>query len=332
MNDQPKVALVSFDSLGDSLIYLMMAENLRLNGYLLTLYSNVADQIKHWLPNLTINPYPASDMDSELNGYDLVIMSPPSYLRRQMTEETIQEMRQKWLLICQSTPSSWQFDHTERLKSTLIPEQFSRIQNLTNCSGSIRYKEFLHENVVEMTLQFMKEKMQLQVLTKSVALSPPPNLQHRRFKKRIIVSPDSAGPEYKNWSPNRYIKLCQQLKLKGYDPHIVVAPKHHETWQLIQGNHFETPIFQNINDLASYIYESGALIANDSGNGHLASFLNIPVVTIYRKRNRFFYWRPSWSQGRVVCPVLTLPWFGGKKIWKPFVRHVSVIQSLEEIL
>ena len=73
-------------------------------------------------------------------------------------------------------------------------------------------------------------------------------------------------------------------------------------------------------------YESGAVIANDSGNGHLASFLGVPVVTIYRKRNPKFHWRPDWASATVVCPRLTLPGFRGD-IWKPFVGVSDVIAA-----
>ncbi|HYN55093.1 MAG TPA: glycosyltransferase family 9 protein [Methylotenera sp.] len=332
MNYKARIALVSFDSLGDGLIYLMMAENLRINGYAVTYYGGIANQIKHWMPNLTIKAYPQPNMlDQELMQYDLVIMSPPTFLRGQMTDEFTKKMREKWVLICQKCPSNWYYDHTERLKTGLPSNIFDQIQRLSDCSGSIRFKQFHQESVVEMTLRYMEEKMHLPLVTKSVELMPPLQLQHRRFRERIIISPDSAGPEDKNWSAKSFLRLCHQLKAKGYDPKIVVAPQHHQAWKEMKGNIYETPIFHDINGLTSYIYESGGLIANDSGNGHLASFLNVPVVTIYRKRNKNFHWRPSWGAGKVVCPLITPRWYGGK-IWKPFIYTPSIIKSLEEIL
>jgi hypothetical protein len=56
--DEPRIALVSFDSLGDSLIYLMMADNLQRNGFNVTHYGDVAYQMRDWLPQLDIRPYP----------------------------------------------------------------------------------------------------------------------------------------------------------------------------------------------------------------------------------------------------------------------------------
>ena len=43
---KPRIALVAFSSLGDGLIYLMMAENLRLNGFAVTYFGNIGYQLR----------------------------------------------------------------------------------------------------------------------------------------------------------------------------------------------------------------------------------------------------------------------------------------------
>ncbi len=225
------------------------------------------------------------------------------------------------------SPASRHYDQQESLINKVSEQVFDNLKNLIMCGGSIRSKNALGLNVVDMTLLYMKERMHLSRLTKNVALHPPVNLQCRRYSHRLVISPDSAGPEKKNWSPHLFFRLCHELAARGYEPNIVVAPKNHQVWKSMKGNVFSTPLFPNIEQLAAFIYESGAVVANDSGNGHLASFLNIPVVTIYRKRNPEFYWRPSWGPAVVVCPVMTLPWFGGA-IWKPFVRVSDILTAL----
>lgn len=326
-----KLGLVAFDSLGDGLLYLMIAENLRLNGYDVTSYGNIAYQMRHWLPDMKIKPYPdPQQFEAELEQYDLVIVSPPQFFRNRMDEQLTRKAREKWLLICQKCPPTWSFDHTERLSRTLDRETFAQIEGLANCSGSIRYRQFTDESAVEMTLQYMLEKMHLPHVRKNVPLSPPRDLVHRRCPRRIIISPDSAGPENKNWTSRSFIRLAHELQARGYSPEIVVAPKHHASWVDMKGNAFPTPCFQDIDHLSSHLYESGAVIANDSGNGHLASFLGVPVVTIYRKRNPLFHWRPDWGPGIVVCPRLTIPWVNGA-IWKPFVPMSQVIAAVEDL-
>lgn len=327
-----RVALVSFESLGDSLIYTMMADNLRRNGYAISLYGNVPHQLKEWLPQLSIEPYPEAEaFYSTFDGYDLVLMSPSRTIRDSTGEIKLEDIRHRFLLICQKVPKTWLFDHHSRLKQNLTQDIFQEIEQLSHSAGSIHYRRFKKESVVEITLDFMREKMGLQTLSANVELSPPEGLIFRKNKRRIILSPDSAWPEKKDWSPERFLKLCALLAKTGYEPVIVVAPDNHPSWQAKPNNHFSTLTFQNIGKLAEYIYESAAVIANDSGNGHLASFLGIPVVTIYRKRNPFFHWRPDWSDTRVICPRIVLPGSEGP-IWRPFIGVRRVKRVLEKLL
>lgn len=322
-----RIALVAFSSLGDGLIYLMMAENLRLNGFFVTYFGNIGHQLNKWLPQFDIRPYPApEEMDATLAGFDLVIMSPPQFLRDRMDPATVDAMRRKWLLICQKTPDDWRFNLTESKRRTLPPETFAALEGLLDCGGSMHDRKYSTESVVDIMLEYLRKRMGLTQLTRTVALTPPAGLQLRRHIRRIVVSPDSAWPQKKDWPPRAFLKLCRELQMMGDSPKIVVAPANHERWRKMPGNTFETPKFCDIGDLAAYIYESGAVIANDSGNGHLASFLGVPVVTIYRKKNPKFHWRPDWAPALVVCPRLTLPGFSGE-IWKPFVSVSDVVAA-----
>ena len=329
-NSDARIALVSFDSLGDGLIYLMMANNLQRNGFDITCYGNIAHQMRHWLPGLKIRPYPpAEQMEKELATYDLAIVSPPGFIRERMDEAETARLREKWLLVCQKAPRSWVFNHTERIRAA-HPEKFGRLQKLLGCSGSIRYKAFTRESTVEMTLQYMREKMLLDTVTKELPISPPSGLQLRRYRQRVIVSPDSAGPEKKNWCASSFLGLCRHLKKQGYAPEIVVSPKNHATWKQMSGNEFQTPRFDDVADLCAYLYESDCLVANDSGNGHLASFLGIPVVTIYRKRNPFFHWRPDWEPGVVICPRFSPP-FLNDHLWKHLISIPQIIAAVDRL-
>lgn len=329
-HERPAVALVSFDSLGDSLIYVMVAENLRVNGFEVTLFSNIAHQLKNWVPQLTTRELPPlAQFDSALTPFSLTLMSPPAVLRAQLTTEACRLAREKWVLICQKAPQEWYFDHTERLYGQLPKEHVLALRGLPSCAGSIRFREFATESVVDITLAYLREKMKLDAVVRNVPLSPPEGLLRGRHQKRIIVSPDSAGPEKKEWHPKGFLNLCQRLRQNGYDPHIVVAPRNHARWMELAAGEFEVPVFVDIGSLASFIYESAALIANDSGNGHLASFLGVPVITIYRKRNEHFHWRPAWGPAKVVCPVLRLPWPGEDALWRPFIGVKRILRALQ---
>jgi hypothetical protein len=145
-------------------------------------------------------------MEAELDDYDLAIVSPPSFIRARMDEVATARLRKRWLLICQKPPQTWQFDHTERLRRKLAPEKFHRLAGLCDDSGAIRFKPFGIESVVEMTLSYMREKLHLETVTKMLAIKPPAGFLHRRYHRRIVVSPDSNGSEKKTW---RLVSLPQ---------------------------------------------------------------------------------------------------------------------------
>lgn len=328
----PSIALVAFSSLGDGLIYLMMAENLRINGFRVTYFGDIGYQFREWIPQFEIRKYPLiEEFEEQLSEFDLAIVSPPQKLRDCMDEVTTDRLRRKFVLICQDTPDSWRYDLTETLRSTRTNEVYSALQGLLDSGGSIRHRRFADESVVDITLDYLRSRMHLSRLTRFVPLTPPSGLVKRRSPRRIIVSPDSAWPKKKDWSPRSFLTLCGLLRKHGYDPKIIVAPANHERWRTMQGNDFDTPVFHDVAELAAYIYESGAIIANDSGNGHLASFLGIPSVTIYRKRNPRFHWRPDWAPSAVVCPRVVLPGLSGP-IWRPFVMKSDVISALKGLL
>ena len=328
-DSQITLALVSFTSLGDSLIYLMMAENLRLNGYQVELYGDVPYALRKWVPQLSIRPAPDyENLDRELAAYTLSFVCPPPSVRSVLAGELLRDWRERYLLICHRAPESWQFDHRSRLKPLLPEEAFDAVAPLLSGSGPIRYRKFQDESVVEITLAYMRERLGLKTVTKQVALTPPTGMELRRYKNRVVVSPDSAGPPKKEWSPRSFLHLCDRLRAQGFEPSIVVAPNNHAHWFSLSAGRYLTPKLSGIDELAGYIYESAAVISNDSGNGHLASFLGVPVVTIYRKRNAKFHWRPDWRSASVVCPTLTLPGLNGR-IWQPFVSVKSVLQALE---
>jgi ADP-heptose:LPS heptosyltransferase len=257
-------------------------------------------------------------------------MSPPSFIRNRLSPSELAEMARKYVFVCQKSPGYWRVDHSTRLKKQLPEKIYANLLGLSTSSGPIRFRKFGNESVVEMTLAYMREKMGLERVEKNVELNISKALHFRKKPERIVISPDSAGPPKKNWTPGKFLNLARKLKKKGYDPQIVVAPAYHEKWRKICGNIFPTPIFPSIKELAAFIYESGVVISNDSGNGHLASFIGVPTITIYRKRNPLFAWRPDWRAGVVVCPKLILPLFKDMN-WKLFVSIDEIIYHTERL-
>ena len=250
--NKANIALVSFESLGDSLIYMMMADNLRRNGYDITLFGNVPYQLRKWIPELAVQPYPEpKDFFTALDDFHLVLLSPSRTIRDSAGDIKLEHIRDRFVLICQKVPKTWLYDHHSRLKQNLSKELFEQIENLCQAVGSIRYRKFHKESVVDITLDYMREKMGLQTLSRKIELSPPKGLVFRKNSRRIIISPDSAWPEKKDWSPERFLKLCDELAQANYEPVIVVGPNNYEVWQAKSNNRYPTLTFETIDKLCN---------------------------------------------------------------------------------
>ena len=330
-NEKPDVALVAYDTLGDGLIYLMVAENLCLNGFEVPFYGKQIADLREWLPQFRVERYSTEqDLESELGRHDLVLYSPPSFVRQTRSPDDMQRLAERYVLICNSPhiPDYWRYDHTKRIKNELPPEKARKLLGLADCGGCMRHRKFGRENVVEIALAYMKERMQLENVTKDVRLKVPDGLKHRRYRRRIVISPDSASPGRKDWDPARFLALADRIAARGYDPRFLDATDNHQEWKTMPGNTYETPKFLSIAELAAFLYESGAVVANDSGNGHLASFLRVPTITIHRGLKPRYPWRPGWGPGTIVCPTIALSLFR-RRLWRPFVPVAKILREID---
>lgn len=329
--DVPRIALVSYDSLGDGLVYLMMAENLRLNGFDVTYYGTRISQLADWVPQLKVRPYPLMcDMESEFGDFDLVLYSPPSFVRHTLTDAEMRQLAQRYVMLCvsRSFSGSWRVDHRQRIGQALPPRKSRQLQRLAGCSGRIGRRKASRETVVQTALAFMKNSMGLERVTPDVSLHAPAGLEHRRYRNRVVICPDSAEPERKDWTPSRVVDLAARLKARGLDPKIVGCPQNIDMWRRMSSGVCESPALPSTEALAAYLYESAVVVGSDSGSGHLASFLRIPTVTIHRRMNRTFAWRPGWGPGVVVCPVITLSVMK-THVWRPFIPTAKILRAVD---
>lgn len=145
-------------------------------------------------------------------------------------------------------------------------------------------------------------------------LKPLPGLIHRQFPKRVIIHSGSGNPA-KNWPLKKYEKCADSIKKMGLDPVFL-------------------PHFSTLEDLLSFIYESGSLIGNDSCPGHIASYFHIPYLIIGPEEKQMRFWRPGWGKGEVVLPPKWIPNWKGlrlrKKHWKKFISPKNVINLFKD--
>lgn len=195
----------------------------------------------------------------------------------------------------------------------------------------------LNENAFDKTKTMVENlrlvcshQLQLIGAEKSNGVKPPASLKWRLHSQRVILHPSSSDAK-KNWPASKYIALARELEKEGYDPYFCVSPLEHIEWKNAVSVK-RLPFFPQLDTLAAFIYESGYLIGNDSGLGHLASALNIPTLSLFARKGYSNLWRPGWGFGRVVSPPPILPGsYLKQKYWKDLLSVGRVRKAFMKV-
>ena len=179
--------------------------------------------------------------------------------------------------------------------------------------------------------EFCRRDLLLRDIDLDNGLTPPEGFQHRRYLQRVLIHPE-ASTEDKRWTPQRYIKIAQQLQRKGFEVHFVIAPNERARWAGLEAQGISAPHFPNLNALAESVYESGWFIGNDSGIGHLASNLRIPTISLFRRRKVAKRWRPVWGHVGVVLPWQWIPSsYLKEKLWRHTLTCGRVLRTFTRL-
>ena len=165
----------------------------------------------------------------------------------------------------------------------------------------------------------------------SPGLLVPPPAFGGAHPKRIVLHPYSPL-EQKNWPAKHFAQLAALLRDHGYDPLVLLTPEEAGRWKKTEGGHVPTAVSTDLGDVATLLYESGAVIGPDSGIGHLASAAGVPTLTIFRKRSQAAFWRPRWGVNQVVAAPVRLPGKRGHLLWKRFLTPARVLRAFSLLM
>ncbi len=304
-----KGAVFLHNGLGDGVNCLVLSNNLQLNGWKVDTFQNSVGSMQNWFPHLPVFPYPGVEEISRiLASYD-------------------------WFFVVQNDTSEFVLKLIQEGKRR-FPEKMKVIylypsKNIVN---EPYYNDCLTEpsqSIAENMRLFCERILRLPQITKSNGFIPPEGLVHRKYPKRVIIHPTSAR-ETRNWPKEKFCKIGEELKKMGYHP--VFIPGTKEGWDQIG---FELAFFSNLDQLSRYIYESGFLIGNDSGLGHLASALGLPTLTLCRRKTWANMWAPSFGKGVVVTPSSWIPNISGFRLrdrqWKKFITVGMVRRAFNQL-
>jgi heptosyltransferase-3 len=318
------VSILAYHSVGDGLIYLQLAEFFKRNGYDVTLYSDLMCHLQEWVPTHRVKPLPKPDeVPAIAASVDLLIADYLSRSLKGLGPNQLRQLGKTCLLV-----SAVQIPD-DYLLQTLSTEK-------TRCGVTLHAGCFIEQPKSALTtvdwIRFYAEKrLSLDVPKRAtVEFCVPDGLEFRSHPERVVIAPESPDSR-KNWYPNQFIELAVLLKKNGYEPVFAVAPSDRERWVERLADRFELTETPTLHELACCLYESGAVIANDSGCGHVASFLGVPVLTLFRRPVRHFKWRPGWGPSQVVGPILCFR-FRRKRYWQCFLSPARALKAFNELM
>jgi len=171
-------------------------------------------------------------------------------------------------------------------------------------------------------IDYLKKKWGIEnpVLENGIQLSTS-----QKYPKRVIIHPTSSR-EGKNWCQKKYLRFANQLNNAGFEPAFILTRKERGNWPEVGA-----PEFENLQEVAKFVAESGSMVGNDSGIGHLASCLKVPTLTICRSKMSADFWRPSFTDGKVLVPPSWVPNLKGLRLrdkkWQAFVPVRKVFKA-----
>ena len=298
----PRVGVFCHNGLGDGVVTLVLPNNLHLNGWQVQIYQNTMGSMQNWFPHLPVQPYPSpEEVPSILNSYD-------------------------WFFVVQDNSSPFVIRLIEEGKRR-FPEKIKVIylypsRHIVNERYYSDCPTDPTQPIAENMYLFCEKTLHLPKLTRSNGFIPPEGLHHRKHPQRVVIHPTSASVP-RNWPKPKFLELAKHLKAQGYEVVFVPGAPNVAEWEDAREMGFKTPVFSTLDALARFIYESGYLIGNDSGLGHLASALNIPTMTFCRRKAWAAMWAPSFRKGIVVTPSSWIPNIRGLRLrdryWRKFI-------------
>lgn len=286
------IALIMSPRLGDSLLTMIVAYNLRRHNYKITIFSHHLYELQQWFPGYQIKSYPKE----HAQGRAILI---------------------KFDLLLYAYPHDVLFESDQWHPNTIILDKTSLYRRLMN--------------MVDLQVTICEQLFGLCPASRNNGLVPPKELKFRSKSQRIIIHP-TAHLKERHWLPHRFIKLATKLTQQGYLPLFVISPVEKSLVPWLIKSQFSYYIPESLDKLAAVIYESGWFIGNDSGLGHLASNLGIPTITLMQRRKVMLRWRPGWANGEILLPwmpLLVRTW--KEKYWKYFISVKAVLRAFQRL-
>lgn len=309
-----KVAIIPSIGIGDALMMMVASHRFYSQNYTSVTFSKPLIELEGWFPGHKFHPRPSiEDLEEVLKEYDLIIFQHENspFAKALLT-----------------------LYHSNKLKALsvfyAIYEEHKHFP-LTPLDRVFDEKKPMVDNIA----RAISSILGLNNVSKNNGLVVPEHLIHRRIKHRVLIHPSSQAKE-RIWPKEKFLEIAKWLEAEGFLPVFVTSKDERKEWLEYTQGHFSVPLFEKLSDLATFAYESGFLIGNDSMLGHLCSNLQIPTVVLSSKKRHILLWRPGWYRGEIVTAPSWIPNFKGSRLrekqWKRWIKPKHVITKFKKIL
>lgn len=292
-------AVIPAKGIGDALLMMIASHHLLKAGYKVTTFHPQMKELESWFPGHHFESIPPSDFFH----FDLVI---------------------------------FENDNSQRIQKLLNGSVFYPTYSPDKHGPLFALDQVFNSDLpmVDNIAHGIANLLHLPGISKDNGLLPPSHLSFRHHEKRIVLHPCSNDAE-KNWPKRKFLSVAHVLRKKGYEPVFATSLSEQEDWKDVEQEGFSLPSFSNLSALATFLYESGYLVGNDSLLGHLASNMHLPTLIIANDEKRMRLWRPAWRLGAVITPSLLLPNFKPlrlrKKHWKCWISSTKVLRTFSRL-
>lgn len=308
-----RVAVIPSVGIGDALIMMVASHRFYTLGYKVDTYTHALNSLKDWFEgHHFIRRPPLEDLENIFAPYDLIILQNDNSAFAKKLISLHEKRKIKTLSVFY--PSYEKNKHSPlRALDRVFNDQKPMVDNIASAISSV---------------------LGLNNISKNNGLFPPHDLIHRKYKHRVLIHPTSSVEE-RTWHFDKFLSVAHKLLENGYKPVFCVSPKEREKLKDFLDDSFDTPEFESLSDLASFAYESGALIGNESGTAHLCSNLHLPTVVVSGCKKRIRLWRPGWYKGSVITPSTLIPNLKGSRLrekkWKSYVFPSQVLSKFNKL-
>ena len=286
---------VASPRIGDSLVSMVVVENLRRAGRSITVWGDHRHAIRRWCPEADIRPVPEPAGRAEAwRAHDLLLHFRPLDVR----------------------------EGTRSFHDGVVV-----LDDLPEHRGPLVDMVTLHQQV-------SGSLFGVEGAGRDTGLRPPDDLEVGEAvdPSRIMIHPTASDPR-RQWHPRRFVEVASRLRDRGWRPEFTTHPSEVDATGWIEEAGFPRFATGDLDALAVRLSGAAAFFGSDSGVAHLASCVGLPFVTLYVRRKVAIRWKPGWSRGEAVRPVWPLILKPLKeRFWASAIPVGTVMAALDRVV